>query len=114
LKKIDSWNYRVVEVVQNNQTFYELHEVYYTGEKDNSEISSMTVEPPECIQDTVEDLKQDLEYRMQAFDRPILKMSEINALFSDCKDDCATCAKEESMVEDVDEAFANMDKIIWN
>lgn len=64
------WNYRIIE---HDRMFY-IHEVYYN---DNGDITAISEDPMHPHGETLEELKNDLEYFRQAFIRPILKKEKI-------------------------------------
>lgn len=64
------WNYRVIE---NDKMFY-IHEVYYN---DNGDITAISEDPMHPHGETLEELKNDMKYFLQAFNRPVLKKDEI-------------------------------------
>lgn len=77
------WNYRVVEKVLSKHehdtsydtTVYEVHEVYY-DEDDN--ITMWSAEPIAGYgEGDWRDLKADLEYMLEACNKPILKESDL-------------------------------------
>jgi hypothetical protein len=53
--------------------FY-IHEVYYN---DNGSIYAMSENPVTPAGETIKELQGDMEYFLQAFDRPVLRMGEI-------------------------------------
>jgi hypothetical protein len=65
-----SWDYRVIE----HNGMFTIHEVYYN---DNCDITSISQDPMGPSGDTLEDLKDDMEYFLQALDMPVLKKEEI-------------------------------------
>lgn len=64
------WNYRVIE----HDRFFAIHEVYYNDKGEITAISEDSVEPSGH---TLKELKGDLEYFLQALNRPVLKKNEI-------------------------------------
>jgi hypothetical protein len=64
------WNYRIIEY---DEIFY-IHEVYYN---DNGNISAISEDPMHPQGKTLNELKGDMEYFLQAFNRPGLKKEEI-------------------------------------
>ena len=65
-----SWDYRVIE---HDGTFT-IHEVYYN---DKGDITSISQDPMGPSGDTLEELKNDMEYFLQALDMPVLKKEQI-------------------------------------
>ena len=65
-----SWDYRVIE---NNGAFT-VHEVHYN---DKDGIISISEDPMGPSGETLEELKDDMQYFLQALDSPVLKKEEI-------------------------------------
>jgi len=65
-----SWDYRVIE----HDGMFTIHEVYYN---DKGDITSISQDPMGPSGDTLEELKGDMEYFLQALDMPVLKKKEI-------------------------------------
>lgn len=70
-----SWNYRIIKTIRDKEPFYRIHEVYYD---DNGEIEGWTEEPVLPYGETVEELREDIHYFLQAFQQPILALKEEN------------------------------------
>ena len=64
------WNYRVVRKVSEGDSYFEVHEVYYT---DDDRIEGWSVEPMSPSGNTFEELGKDLAYMTQALERPLLE-----------------------------------------
>lgn len=64
------WNYRVIE---HDKLFY-IHEVYYN---DNGDITAISEDPMHPHGETLEELKNDMEYFLQALSRPVLQKEKI-------------------------------------
>lgn len=64
------WNYRVIE----SEEVFRIHEVYYNKK---GEITAFSENPITPLGDTLDELKGDLEYYLQALGRPVLKKEEI-------------------------------------
>lgn len=64
------WNYRVIE---HDGLFY-IHEAYYN---DNGDITAISEDPMHPHGENLKELKGDMEYFLQAFNRPVLKKDEI-------------------------------------
>lgn len=64
------WNYRVIE----HDKFFAIHEVYYN---DKGDIAAISEDPIEPSGQTLKELKGDLEYFLQALNRPVLKKNKI-------------------------------------
>jgi len=65
-----SWDYRVIE----HDGMFTIHEVYYN---DKGDITSISKDPMGPSGDTLDELKVDIEYFLQALDMPVLKKEEI-------------------------------------
>ncbi|HQU30657.1 MAG: hypothetical protein HRU72_02205 [Planctomycetia bacterium] len=64
------WNYRVIE----DKGKFRIHEVYYN---DAGEITAISEDPIAPEGETLEELKDALEYYFAALKRPVLKKDEI-------------------------------------
>jgi len=64
------WNYRVIE---HDGCFY-IHEAYYN---DNGDITAISEDPMHPHGENLKELKGDIEYFLQAFNRPVLKKDKI-------------------------------------
>ncbi|MBI5181481.1 MAG: hypothetical protein HZA06_01050 [Nitrospirae bacterium] len=64
------WNYRVIE----HDRFFAIHEVYYN---DKGDITAISEDPMHPQGEALEELKNDMEYFLQAFNRPVLKKDEV-------------------------------------
>ena len=64
------WNYRVIE----HDRFFAIHEVYYN---DKGDITAISEDPMHPQGETLKELKNDMKYFLQAFNRPVLKKEEI-------------------------------------
>jgi len=73
-----TWNYRVVKKTNtgydNLEEYYGIHEVYYSEE---GVPEMVTVEPVGPAGDTLEELKQDLAYMLEALKKPVLDYEDI-------------------------------------
>lgn len=65
-----TWNYRVIE----DKEVFRIHEVYYN---DTGEITAISEDPIVPEGETLEELKDDLEYYFAALKNPVLKKDEI-------------------------------------
>ena len=65
-----SWDYRVIE----DHGAFTVHEVHYN---DKGDIISISEEPMGPSGETLEELKDDMEFFLQALDRPVLRKGEI-------------------------------------
>jgi hypothetical protein len=70
------WNYRVIE---HEKMFY-IHEVYYN---DKGEITAISENPMHPCGESLDELKSDMEYFLQALNRPVLKKEEIRFALMD-------------------------------
>jgi hypothetical protein len=76
-----TWNYRILhrylrsEISPDEIEHYGIHEVYY--DDDDGSICSYTEEPIPLCADSLEELKDDLLYITQAFDKPVLEYGKI-------------------------------------
>ena len=72
------WNYRIVKRVCDSlgvkEDVYAIHEVYYNNK---SKPVAVTTNPCHIQGETVEDLKDDLKFYRQAFDKPVLNFEDI-------------------------------------
>lgn len=64
------WDYRVIE---HEEMFY-IHEVYYN---DKGGITAISENPMHPCGESLDELKSDIEYFLQALNRPVLKKEEI-------------------------------------
>lgn len=71
-----TWNYRVVEHYnkEHNETFYNIHSVYYD---DNGKIKMWSSDPVYAQGDDLEDLRRELARMLEACDKPILNATEL-------------------------------------
>lgn len=67
---IMTWDYSVIEDKEN----FRIHEVYYNDAGEITAISEDSIAPEG---DTLEELKDDMEYYFAALRRPVLKKDEI-------------------------------------
>ena len=65
-----NWDYRVI----NHDGMFTIHEVSYN---DRGDITSISQDPMGPSGDTLEELKDDMEYFLQALEMPVLKKEEI-------------------------------------
>lgn len=70
--KYSSWNYRIL-MWKNIFTYYQIHEVYYNG---NDEITDWSADAVTVGGDTLQELYSDLEMQKEAFDKPVLVVTE--------------------------------------
>jgi hypothetical protein len=75
------WNYRVVKhtskINGRKHTWYDIREVYYNSK---GKIRSWTLDAMSPGGDKKDEVLKDLIYMLMAFDRSVLKMSELNKL----------------------------------
>jgi len=72
-----TWNYRVLKHVTETEEFYQIHEVYYHGDTYVIDIYACTEEASSPYGETVEELKENLEMYMEAFDLPVIPYDDI-------------------------------------
>ena len=67
------WNYRLIDMSHNNagEPWLELHEVFYEDDG-----SLMGYSPVSTSSESVESLKQTLEWMMQATKEPVLRVTD--------------------------------------
>lgn len=67
------WNYRLIDMSHNNagEPWLELHEVFY---EDDGSLMGYT--PVSTGSESVEDMKQTLEWMMQATKEPVLRVTD--------------------------------------
>ncbi len=65
-----NWDYRVIE----HDGAFTVHEVHYN---DKGAIISISEDPMGPSGETLEELKADMEYFLQALDKPVLRKEEI-------------------------------------
>ena len=65
-----NWDYRVIE----HDGAFTIHEVHYN---DKGAIISLSDDPMGPSGETLEELKADMEYFLQALDKPVLRKEEI-------------------------------------
>lgn len=69
-----SWNYRIIRSENEGDVFYQMHEAYYEDGKDTSSVpNSWSEKPIDPLGNKIEELKDDIEYMLLAFDKPILQ-----------------------------------------
>jgi len=71
-----SWNYRVIRSPLE-ATSLGIHEVYYDEE---GRPSSWTEEPCGAVGDNLLELRAEVQYMMEAFERPVLRIVDGNKL----------------------------------
>jgi hypothetical protein len=87
-----SWNYRVI---QDKYGQLAIHEVYYVDTSDKSgSVEAVSVDPIAPHGDTIEDLREDLRYMMQALEKQTLVESEIKFVKAPWVDDLEAIKKE--------------------
>jgi hypothetical protein len=75
-----NWDYRVIEI----DGIFTIHEVHYNAKGD---IISVSEDPMGPSGETLEELKDDMEYLLQALDRPVLRKEEIEFAVMDHGED---------------------------
>jgi hypothetical protein len=76
-----SWDYRIIE----DNGMFTIHEVHYN---DRDEIISVSEEPMGPSGETLEDLKDDLQYFLDALNSPVLRKDEIVFAPVEKKEEC--------------------------
>ena len=71
-----SWDYRIIE----HDGVFTVHEVHYN---DMGGIISVSEDPMGPSGETLEELKEDMEYFLQAFNMPVLGKEEIKFVVED-------------------------------
>ena len=66
------WNYRILKLEDpnGNENIYQVHEVYYD---DDSTINYWSSDPVSPSGTTTRELREDIQYQLNAFRKPILK-----------------------------------------
>lgn len=72
------WNYRVVRVEEEEYDSYQLYEIYYD---DDGKIEYMTENAMQPYGESIEELRSDLEFMMEALRHPALDMKELEKSF---------------------------------
>jgi hypothetical protein len=62
------WNYRVFKAEVSGETYYDIHEVYYTDGK----ICQWTDRAMAPVGESLADIQNDLEMMLKALDEPVL------------------------------------------
>jgi DNA topoisomerase VI subunit A len=65
--KKNGWNYRVVKVTKDGESYFSIRDVYYGGEG-----YGYGANPQPAMGETVDELRHDLELMLKAFNRPIM------------------------------------------
>jgi len=65
-----AWNYRVLKKTLDEGEVYEIHEVYYKG----NAIHMWSEDPISPYGESLEELKKDLQYQLEALELPILEV----------------------------------------
>ena len=78
------WNYRVVRTERQTKKeqydIYQLYEVYYD---DDGKIEGMTENAMQPYGESLEELKNDLQWMMEALREPVLDMEELEKQFEE-------------------------------
>lgn len=69
------WNHRVMKRKLESGDFYGIHEVFYN---EDGSIWSYTVDPIEVVGESIDELKQTLEWMLKCLDNPILVDGEFD------------------------------------
>ena len=72
-----TWNYRVLSQKSGDETVYSIHQVFY----DEQDIVVKYVKVPiTLIATDLEDMVEDIELALEAFNQPIIKIETLNNL----------------------------------
>ena len=71
------WNYRIVSEEAPEGEFLQLYEIYY----DDGKIIGMLENPSKPYGDNIDELQADMNYMMDAFRRPVLKLKDLENAF---------------------------------
>ena len=72
-----TWNYRVLSQKSGDETVYSIHHVFY----DEQDIVVRYVKVPiSLIATDLEDMVEDMQLALEAFDQPIIKIETLNNL----------------------------------
>jgi GTP:adenosylcobinamide-phosphate guanylyltransferase len=72
-----TWNYRVLSQKSGDETVYSIHQVFY----DEQDIVVRYVKVPiSLIATDLEDMVEDMQLALEAFDQPIIKIETLNNL----------------------------------
>ena len=71
------WNYRIVSEEAPEGEFLQLYEIYY----DDGKIIGMLENPSKPYGDNIDELQADMNYMMEAFRRPVLKLKDLENAF---------------------------------
>lgn len=102
-----SWNHRVIKkTYPSGEESYGIHEVYYN---ENGEIYAHTTDPIDLNCETLDDLKQYIQWCLKACEKPILIDGEIKF----AKDELSEIDLEEMRAVLTEEEF-NEEIKLWN
>tara|TARA_B100000282_G_scaffold295709_1_gene275583 strand:- start:548 stop:826 length:279 start_codon:yes stop_codon:yes gene_type:complete len=71
------WNYRIVSEEAPEGEFLQVYEIYY----DDGKIIGMLENPSKPYGDNIDELQADMNYMMDAFRRPVLKLKDLENAF---------------------------------
>ena len=72
-----TWNYRVLSQKSGNEKVYSIHQVFY----DEQDLVVKYVKVPiSLIATDLEDMVEDIELALEAFNQPIIKIETLNNL----------------------------------
>ena len=74
-----TWNYRIVEETIRGNKYYQIKEVYYDKQDNIIAFSKEAISPGG---ETLEDLRKDLEFMLEAFNSVSLPQEELDNLFN--------------------------------
>ena len=71
------WNYRIVSEEAPEGEFLQVYEIYY----DDGKIIGMLENPSKPYGDNIDELQADMNYMMEAFRKPVLKLKDLENAF---------------------------------
>jgi hypothetical protein len=72
-----TWNYRVLSQKSGDETVYSIHQVFYD---DQDLVVKYVKVPISLIATDLEDMVEDIELALEAFNQPIIKIETLNNL----------------------------------
>jgi len=72
-----SWNYRVVRRMIGNMDTFQIHEVYY---REDGAIHTFTEDPVGAFGESLEELKRDLRWMLEACDKEVLDYEVLSGM----------------------------------
>jgi len=107
---MSSWNYRVIRkpTPDTDSVVHQIHEVYY---REDGAIEGWTAEPVTPLGESVEELREDIRYFLQAFRRPVLEEKAASGTELLLEDSHDTLINEGHYFEFMDRAAVALDYI---